>query len=41
MVIGAEPHCFGVRQENLTPLFWSEIGERKVFGPDILKEAER
>jgi hypothetical protein len=21
-------------------LFWSEIGERKVFGPDILQEAE-
>jgi hypothetical protein len=24
-----------------TPLFWSEIGERKVFGPDILQEAEK
>jgi hypothetical protein len=23
-----------------TPLFWSEAGERKVFGPDILQEAE-
>jgi hypothetical protein len=22
------------------PLFWSEAGERKVFGPDILQEAE-
>jgi hypothetical protein len=22
-------------------LFWSETGERKVFGPDILQEAER
>jgi hypothetical protein len=22
-----------------TPLFWSEVGERKVFGPDILQEA--
>jgi hypothetical protein len=21
-----------------TPLFWSETGERKVFGPDILQE---
>jgi hypothetical protein len=24
-----------------TPLFWSETGERKVFGPDILQEAEK
>jgi hypothetical protein len=24
-----------------TPLFWSQIGERKVFGPDILQEAEK
>jgi hypothetical protein len=24
-----------------TPLFWSETGEWKVFGPDILQEAER
>jgi hypothetical protein len=24
-----------------TPLFWSETGEQKVFGPDILQEAER
>jgi hypothetical protein len=24
-----------------TPLFWSENGERKVFGPDILQEAEK
>jgi hypothetical protein len=23
------------------PLFWSEAGERKVFGPDILQEAEK
>jgi hypothetical protein len=22
-----------------TPLFWSETGERKVFGPDVLQEA--
>jgi hypothetical protein len=22
-------------------MFWSETGERKVFGPDILKEAEK
>jgi hypothetical protein len=22
-------------------LFWSETGERKVFGPDILQEAEK
>jgi hypothetical protein len=24
-----------------TPLFWSETGERKVFRPDILQEAEK
>jgi hypothetical protein len=24
-----------------TSLFWSETGERRVFGPDILQEAER
>jgi hypothetical protein len=24
-----------------TPLFWSETGERKVFEPDILQEAEK
>jgi hypothetical protein len=24
-----------------TPLFWSGTGERKVFGPDILQEAEK
>jgi hypothetical protein len=24
-----------------TPLFWNEMGERKVFRPDILKEAEK
>jgi hypothetical protein len=24
-----------------TPLFWSEIGERKVFGPNILQEVEK
>jgi hypothetical protein len=24
-----------------TPLFWNETGERKVFGPDILEEAEK
>jgi hypothetical protein len=24
-----------------TPLFWSEIGEQKVFRPDILQEAEK
>jgi hypothetical protein len=23
------------------PLFWSEAGERKRFGPDILQEAEK
>jgi hypothetical protein len=24
-----------------TPFFWSETGEQKVFGTDILQEAER
>jgi hypothetical protein len=24
-----------------TPLFWNETGERKVFRPDILEEAEK
>jgi hypothetical protein len=24
-----------------TPLFWCEAGERKVFGADILQEAEK
>jgi hypothetical protein len=24
-----------------TPLFWSETGEQKVFGPDILQEADK
>jgi hypothetical protein len=24
-----------------TPLFWNEMGERKVFAPDILEEAEK
>jgi hypothetical protein len=24
-----------------TPLFWSEVGERKVFGPNILQEAKK
>jgi hypothetical protein len=24
-----------------TPLFWNETGERKVFRPDVLEEAEK
>jgi hypothetical protein len=28
-------------QKYRTPLFWNETGERKVFGPDILQEAEK
>jgi hypothetical protein len=28
-------------QRCRTPLFWSETLERKVFGPDILQEAEK
>jgi hypothetical protein len=24
-----------------TPLFWNETGERKIFGPDILHDAEK
>ena len=23
-----------------TPLFWNQVGERKVFGPNVIKEAE-
>jgi hypothetical protein len=23
-----------------TPLFWNQVGERKVFGPDIINEPE-
>jgi hypothetical protein len=30
---------YGHRCQTL--LFWNETGERKVFGPDILQEAER
>jgi hypothetical protein len=29
------------RRRCRTPLFWNETGERKVFGPDILQEAEK
>jgi hypothetical protein len=28
-------------QRYQTPLFWNETGEWKVFGPDILQEAEK
>jgi hypothetical protein len=28
-------------RRSQTPLFWSETGERKVFGPDIFQEAEK
>jgi hypothetical protein len=28
-------------QRCRTPLFWNETGERKVFGPNILEEAEK
>jgi hypothetical protein len=28
-------------QRCRTPLFWSETGERKVFGLDILQEVEK
>jgi hypothetical protein len=30
---------YGCRCRTL--LFWSKTGERKVFGPDMLQEAER
>jgi hypothetical protein len=30
---------YGCRCRTL--LFWSDTGERKVFGPDILQEAEK
>jgi len=23
-----------------TPLFWNQVGERKVFGPDVIKEVK-
>jgi hypothetical protein len=29
------------RHRCQTPLFWSETGERKGFGPDILQETEK
>jgi hypothetical protein len=25
----------------MTPIFWNEIGERKVFGPDIIQDTEK
>jgi hypothetical protein len=28
-------------QRCQTPLFWNEMGERRVFGPDILEEVEK
>jgi hypothetical protein len=28
-------------RECRTPLFWNETGENQVFGPEILREAER
>jgi hypothetical protein len=28
-------------RECRTPLFWNEPGENQVFGPEILREAER
>jgi hypothetical protein len=29
------------RRQCRTPLFWSQTGERQVFGPKVLKDAER
>jgi hypothetical protein len=29
------------RRKCRTPLYWSEIGESQLFGPEIIKEAER
>jgi hypothetical protein len=29
------------RRRCRTPLFWTENGERKVFGPNILQEVEK
>jgi hypothetical protein len=29
------------RRRCRTPLFWTETGERKVFGPNILQEVEK
>lgn len=31
--------CFG--RKYRTPLCWNEVGEAQVFGPDVLKEAEK
>jgi hypothetical protein len=28
-------------RRSRTPLFWNEMGERKVFGPNILEEGEK
>jgi hypothetical protein len=28
-------------RKSRTPLYWSETGESKMFGPEIIKEAER
>jgi hypothetical protein len=30
---------YGCRSQ--TPLFWNETGEQKIFGPDVLQEAEK
>jgi hypothetical protein len=35
------PFEMSYHQRYQTPLFWSETGEWKVFGPDILQEAEK
>lgn len=35
------PYEFLYGRKCRSPLFWSEIGENKVFGTDILKEAEQ
>jgi hypothetical protein len=29
------------RKNSRTPLHWDQLGERQVFGPDILLEAEK
>jgi hypothetical protein len=28
-------------QQCITPLFWSQIGESQVFGPEVLKDAKK
>jgi hypothetical protein len=35
------PFEFLYGRKCMTPLFWNELGENQIFGPDIIREAER